>query len=121
LDLSLTTYQNQTFAYTYPSINSTEAYNNLLRDDDYFRYGGIEMSYPQKMLLVRSHESLERRRKDEENNYGMVSMSGSGGRWPVQRGSVRYDFEEIYGEVGDKEEHDFEVEFTMYVSTVYQE
>jgi len=63
------------------------------------------------MLLVRSQESLERQRQ-EANQYGMVSMSGSG-RWPVQRGEVRYDFEEVHGKVGDKEEYEFEVEFPM--------
>jgi len=65
------------------------------------------------MLLVRSPESLERRKKEEEERYGMVSMSmnSNGGRWPVQRGSVRYDFEED-GQVG-KDEYDFEIEFPM--------
>ena len=81
-------------------------------DDDFHKYGGIDISFPQKMLLVQSQESLERSRRDRENTHGMVSMS-SGGRWPVQRGSVRYDFEEVYEEVGDKEEYDFEIEFPM--------
>lgn len=71
----------------------------------------MDTSYPQKMLLVRSQESLERRRANEEDGYGMISMSSRGGRWPVQRGSVRYDFEED-GKVG-KEEYDFEIEFPM--------
>lgn len=48
-----------------------------------------------------------------ENTHGYVSMSGSRGRWPVQRGQVRYDFEEVYGEMGGKEEFDFEIEFPM--------
>jgi len=65
------------------------------------------------MLLVRTQESLERFRKDMDNTHGYISMSGSGGRWPVQRGQVRYDFEEVYGQMGDKEEFDFEIEFPM--------
>jgi hypothetical protein len=108
----LTTYQNQSFAYTYPQINSKLDYSNLIREDDEYRPGGVDTSYPQKMLLVQSQESLERRKRDEENRHEMFSMSMSGrGRWPVQRGSVRYDFEED-GQVG-KEEYDFEVEFPM--------
>jgi len=64
------------------------------------------------MLLVRSQESLERRKRDEEDRHEIISMSMSGrGRWPVQRGSVRYDFEED-GKVG-KAEYDFEIEFPM--------
>jgi hypothetical protein len=110
LDVSLTTYQNQSFAYTYPQINSKLDYSNLIREDDDYRPGGVDTSYPQKMLLVRSQESLERRKRDEEDRHDMFSMS-SGGRWPVQRGSVRYDFEED-GQVG-KEEYDFEIEFPM--------
>jgi hypothetical protein len=106
----LTTYQNQSFAYTYPQINSKLDYSNLIREDDEYRSGGVDTSYPQKMLLVQSQESLERRRRDEAGRYETFSMS-SGGRWPVQRGSVRYDFEED-GQVG-KEEYDFEVEFPM--------
>jgi len=111
LDFSLTTYQNQSFAYTYPQINSRLDYSNLIREDDGYRPGGVDTSYPQKMLLVRSPESLERRKTEDEERYGMVSMRSSGGRWPVQRGSVRYDFEED-GQVG-KEEYDFEIEFPM--------
>jgi hypothetical protein len=111
LDVSLTTYQNQSFAYSYPQINSKLDYSNLIREDDDYMPGGVDTSYPQKMLLVRSQESLERRKRNEEERHGMVSYSSSGGRWPVQRGSVRYDFEEV-GEVG-KEEYDFEVEFPM--------
>jgi hypothetical protein len=108
--VSLTAYQNQSFAYTYPQINSKLDYSNLIREDDGYRPGGVDTSYPQKMLLVRSQESLERRRRDEEERHGMVSMTMSGrGWWPVQRGEVRYDFEED-GQVG-KEEYDFEIEF----------
>lgn len=112
LDVSLTTYQNQSFAYTYPQINSKLDYSNLIREDDGYRPGGVDTSYPHKMLLVRSQESLERRKRDEEDRHEIISMSMSGrGRWPVQRGSVRYDFEED-GKVG-KAEYDFEIEFPM--------
>ena len=112
LDISLTTYQNQSFAYTYPQINSKLDYSNLIREDDDYRPGGVDTSYPQKMLLVQSQESLERWKRNEEERYEVtMSMSGNGGRWPVQRGTVRYDFEEAE-QVG-KEEYDFEIEFPM--------
>ena len=110
LDISLTTYQNQSFAYQYPSINSTEAYNDLQREDGFNGYGRVETFFPQKMLLIQSQESLERRRKDSEDSFGMVSMRGSG-RWPVSRGSVRYDFEEV--EQMGKEEYEFDIEFPV--------
>jgi hypothetical protein len=70
------------------------------------------------MLLLTSQETLERRRT-EDNTYGSVTTSGYSGRWPVQRGEIRYDFEEIYGKVGDREEYDFEIEFPMYVHTCF--
>jgi hypothetical protein len=63
------------------------------------------------MLSVRSERSLERQRADSESTGG--SWSSSNGRWPVSEGTVRYDFEEVYETLGDREEYDLEVEFPM--------
>jgi hypothetical protein len=65
------------------------------------------------MLLVQTQESLERRRRDSEDRSGMIMMGDRSGRWPASRGTSRYDFEERYDGITEKDEFDFEIEFPM--------
>jgi hypothetical protein len=40
-------------------------------------------------------------------------MMGERGRWPARRGTARYDFEEVYKGITEREELDFDIEFSM--------
>jgi hypothetical protein len=110
IDLSFSTSENVTFAYEHEAISSIERYRGLIQENDQHDYRGSD--YPEKMLLIQSPESLERRRK-ESGSSGFMSWSSDDGRLPAMPGTVRYDFEEIYEKVGDREEYDFEIELPM--------
>jgi hypothetical protein len=43
----------------------------------------------------------------------MIMMGDRSGRWPASRGTSRYDFEERYDGITEKDEFDFEIEFPM--------
>ena len=113
IDISLTTFENVTFAYDHPEISSPEAYHLLFREDDNRRYGHNDISFPQKILIVQTQESLERRRRDSEDRSGMIIMGDHSGRWPASRGTARYDFEEVNEGITEQEEFDFDIEFPM--------
>jgi hypothetical protein len=66
------------------------------------------------MLLVRSPEALEKERKKLQETGGSYSMTNNG-RWPVNEGTVRYDFEEHLENVGDRDGYDFTIELPTCV------
>jgi hypothetical protein len=63
------------------------------------------------MLLALSDKALLKQQKQSEPFFG--STHNFNGRWPVSEDTVRYDFEEIYKTVGDREFYEFEVELPM--------
>lgn len=108
IDMSLGSTENVTFAYEY--ISTADAYNSLLTDSTGSPrwHSGMQS----RMLLVDSERKLEEQREMAQRS-GSSTTHYMGDRWPAGSGVSRYDFEEVYGKVGDREEYNFEVDLQI--------
>ena len=108
LDISLNIEEIVTWAYNF--IPDYDSYMDLISSSRSSNFGPF-WGRPERMLSIKSDQALAADRKASEFSGGTITSFN--GRWPVQEGSVRYDFEDVYEVVGDKEWYELEVQLPM--------